>query len=655
MAGKISLAEYTYKVSVDGSKVQQDLKNIDTSATNSLSNISSKFSELNNKFKDNFSGLNKIADGFTSVGSKLTLGITTPLLGLATLCTKAASNLEQTNKKTQQVFGDMADNVNEWALENEKAFGLGSGTTAGFLNSIADLSQGVGMAKDESVDFSKNVVDLGVKLANWGGTNVADTMNDIQSALMGSTKGMEKYGVKLNDATKANAMMKLGLEGTFDELDNATKAQVYYQAILDSSTNAVEYWDEGNRSLSFNLTNIKEMLGNVTENLGNIFLPYVQKAVEKVGDLAKKFSDWTAENPKTLETIVKIAGALALVGPVLLAVGKGIKVFTTVSSVFSAVSTMVTAAGMSLTAFLTPVALVVAGIAALAIAWKNNFMGMKDILSSVFDVIKQVFQTAFTFIKDIFSVFKSAFEGDWKGMWEGIKTLVSNLWDNIISLIGTALNAIVTIILNIGVSLLNAGYEAFNKIKDGALKAWDALKSWIEEVREDPVKAIKVLATSMWNAGADIFNNLWEGCKSVWSNLVGWFEEKINWIKDKLTFWNNSKGEMNSSDSGNSNSRNARVSELPIMGSYAIGNNNILNDGLALLHRGEMVVPKDYNPFNSNRLAKKIASYFSESSGNVTFNNTYNVTNKTDFDAKKFELNIEKGIRKELRKLGRRV
>lgn len=41
--------------------------------------------------------------------------------------------------------------------------------------------------------------------------------------------------------------------------------------------------------------------------------------------------------------------------------------------------------------------------------------------------------------------------------------------------------------------------------------------------------------------------------------------------------------------------------------------------------------------------------------GNATFNNTYNVTNKTDFDAKKFEFNIEKGIRKELRKLGRRV
>ena len=41
--------------------------------------------------------------------------------------------------------------------------------------------------------------------------------------------------------------------------------------------------------------------------------------------------------------------------------------------------------------------------------------------------------------------------------------------------------------------------------------------------------------------------------------------------------------------------------------------------------------------------------------GDVIFSPTFNVTNKTEFDAKNFEFNIEKGIRKELRKLGRRV
>ena len=53
---------------------------------------------------------------------------------------------------------------------------------------------------------------------------------------------------------------------------------------------------------------------------------------------------------------------------------------------------------------------------------------------------------------------------------------------------------------------------------------------------------------------------------------------------------------------------------------------------------------------NGNLNAQNITN-----NGDVIFSPTFNVTNKTEFDAKNFEFNIEKGIRKELRKLGRRV
>ena len=120
-------------------------------------------------------------------------------------CINAAEALDQTMKKTNVIFGESADIVEEWALANERTFGLGSGTIQGFMNDIADITQGMGMAKESSIDLAKGATELGVQLANWNGIDAATAINDIQSAMTGSTKGLEKYGIKIASYVKFGA------------------------------------------------------------------------------------------------------------------------------------------------------------------------------------------------------------------------------------------------------------------------------------------------------------------------------------------------------------------------------------------------------------------------------------------------------------------
>lgn len=228
-------------------------------------------------------------DGFTSKLGGIAKGIVAAFSVKAVVdftkgCISAAEALEQTNKKTDVIFGDMSQQAKDWALEQERYFGMGSGTIQGYMNSIADITQGMGMAKDKSYEMSQGVVELATQLANWNGIETADAINDIQSALTGTTKGLEKYGIKINDNAKAQAMLNLGLEGTFSELDSATQAQVIYQAALDASGNAIAYWNEGNRSMTFYLNEAKEQWGNITETIGNLFLPIAKKGTEMFAD-----------------------------------------------------------------------------------------------------------------------------------------------------------------------------------------------------------------------------------------------------------------------------------------------------------------------------------------------------------------------------------
>lgn len=187
-------------------------------------------------------------------------------------------------RKTQTIFGDMTSDVEEWALANERTFGLGSGTIQGYLNNIADITQGMGMAKDASLEMAKGAMELGAQLANWNDIGADQAMSDLQSAITGSTKAVEKYGIKLNDNVLSQTAMNMGLGDSFSALDEATKAQVRYQAIIDASGNAIEFWNEGNRSSSFYLTEMKEQFGNVCEVIGGWFLPIYQEATKLMAD-----------------------------------------------------------------------------------------------------------------------------------------------------------------------------------------------------------------------------------------------------------------------------------------------------------------------------------------------------------------------------------
>lgn len=253
-------------------------------AKKSISDTGKTAEETGSKF-DKLGDLAKKAAGV--IGAVFTAKA---IIDFGKTCINAAEALEQTMKKTNVIFGESASIIEDWALSNERTFGLGSGTIQGFMNDIADITQGMGMAKESSIDLAKGATELGVQLANWNGIDAATAINDIQSAMTGSTKGLEKYGIKINDAAKEQAMLTLGLSGTYDKLDNATKAQVIYQAALEASGNAVDYWNEGNRSMGFYINEAKEQFGNITETIGGFFLPIAKKASEMFADFVSNLN-----------------------------------------------------------------------------------------------------------------------------------------------------------------------------------------------------------------------------------------------------------------------------------------------------------------------------------------------------------------------------
>lgn len=122
-------------------------------------------------------------------------------------------------------------------------------------------------------------------------------------------------------------------------------------------------------------------IANLKDELSVAFVPALQKVLEWLEPFIEKLGQIPPETLAKIAGItLAITGLAAVLGPILMVLGS----FMTVMSALPAV---VGAVGVALTLLTGPVGIVLAIIAALYLAWKNNFLRIRDITGMVVTVV----------------------------------------------------------------------------------------------------------------------------------------------------------------------------------------------------------------------------------------------------------------------------
>lgn len=328
-------------------------------------------------------------------------------------------------------------------------------------------------------------------------------MNAIMTRLATDTKGcateLAKYGVEVYDAQgNMNSLSSIltGVRGVWNNLTDEQQANLaktiagtnqfsalqtimsglsdeaiasgmsfsdYAEALQNCDGTASDMAATMQDNLLGRLTQLKSKLEDIGITVGNALLPFMEKAVAKIGELADKFA---ALSPQQQETILKIAGVVAAIGPLLTIVGKAISVSGQLSSgigkVVGKLAAMGTTAsgatgGMAvmkgaLAAITSPVGIAVAAIAAITAVivtlWNTN-EDFRNKITEIWDRIKTVFTEFGQHITDKLNSLGFDFENFGevvKAIWEGfcnlLAPIIEGVFNNIANVIETTLNVI---------------------------------------------------------------------------------------------------------------------------------------------------------------------------------------------------------------------
>lgn len=379
-------------------------------------------------------------------------------------------------------FGLSAKDAGKFADEMAYAMSHSNTTTEALgeaYKNCAATAASMGYSVEETTAVLMTMANAGVK-----GGEAGTALNAIMTRLATDTKGcateLAKYGVEVYDAQgNMNSLSSIltGVRGVWNNLTDEQQANLaktiagtnqfsalqtimsglsdeaiasgmsfsdYAEALQNCDGTASDMAATMQDNLLGRLTQLKSKLEDIGITVGNALLPFMEKAVAKIGELADKFA---ALSPQQQETILKIAGVVAAIGPLLTIVGKAISVSGQLSSgigkVVGKLAAMGTTAsgatgGMAvlkgaLAAITSPVGIAVAAIAAITAVivtlWNTN-EDFRNKITEIWDRIKNT-------VSNVFNTLKSTVSN----VFNSIKSTATSVWNAIKNAITTPINA----------------------------------------------------------------------------------------------------------------------------------------------------------------------------------------------------------------------
>lgn len=332
--------------------------------------------------------------------------------GLGAMTYKAASAADEFNTLSK-VTGIGTSDLQMYALAAEQV----DVSVETIAKANTKLKKTMSSASSGTGDAAEAFRTLGVEVTNSDGTlrDSNEVFNEVIAALGGIENETERDAMAMTLMGKSASELNPLIEDGGETYERVAKLFAKYDLeIVDQET-----LDKANQ---FNdaIDDIKSMGTLALQTVGASLAEYLLPVMEKVVDVVGRIANWLSElDPRVLSIVAAIAGAVAVISPLLIGLGK-------LSMAISAISNVLALAGVSfggIVAAIGPVILIIGALVAAGVLLYKNWDTIKATAIKVWTSIKTTITGVVTGIRTAIQTFVNRV----KAIWNGLTSLVSTV------------------------------------------------------------------------------------------------------------------------------------------------------------------------------------------------------------------------------------
>lgn len=457
-------------------------------------------------------------------------GVGAAAAGLGAIVAKqsvdAASNLQETQSKINQVFGpESSAKIQAWAENAATAFGQSSQQAMDAAAGFAIFGKAAGLGGDDLNKFSTDLTVLSSDLASFANTSPEEAITAISAALRGESEPIRKYGVLLDDASlKAEYFAQTGkkVTGTLTPQQRVLAAQAL---IMKQTADAQGDFARTSDGLANSQRTLTATIEDVKAQIGQGLLPAVTEIVNAVGPMLKDLAPVLGELAK--EVGGTLADAFNTIKPLLppLVQAFGQIASTVGGALISAVATLIPAV-MPLLQILANLGQRVGPIV------EKVLLKVAELLVAVLDAVVPLLEPLFDLV---FTILDAA--------WP-IVEIVAEAFLTLVAAVKPLLGAVIGLLQPLG-QLVQVAFAAIMPILKPLLPLIEALAAVLADVLGRAIglitTAIGYLIIAFSKVAPFVANNLVKPVVSLFltfaENIVGTAAQAFGWIPglgDKL-------------------------------------------------------------------------------------------------------------------------
>lgn len=163
---------------------------------------------------------------------------------------------------------------------------------------IAQITNSAGMLGETSIDSAKALTMLSADWASLANLDTADVMQNFQSALVGQSRAVYKYGLDITSAGLAQTAMNHGVTESIKNLSQQSKMQLRVLTMLEQSKVAYADLARTINQPANQLRMLQAGFKKLALTIGSLFMPIVQKLypyINAVVMVLQDFAQWVAK------------------------------------------------------------------------------------------------------------------------------------------------------------------------------------------------------------------------------------------------------------------------------------------------------------------------------------------------------------------------